>query len=87
MSDVAGRYTLKFPVETGNQGERIAEVTIRRTLARDLRAMDVGKTEIDKAALLMARLTDLPLATIDGMDAVDFTAISYIIGDQYDVVA
>ncbi len=83
MSEVAGRHALKFPVPLGTNGEMVTEVTLRRALAGDLRVMDVGKTEIDKSILLMARLTNLPVASIDAMDAADFTDISNLIGDQY----
>ena len=80
MSDVAGRHTLKYPVKVGEGEEQLTEIVIRRPIARDFRFMDVGRTDVEKAIILLAGLSGLPQSTIEELDAEDFTILADMIG-------
>ncbi|MEI7601756.1 MAG: phage tail assembly protein [Aestuariivirga sp.] len=81
MTDTA-RVTLACPLQI--EGRMVTEVTIRRPKVRDLRALEKGRepgfTELDQGIAMAAALCDLPLATMDEMDAGDFAAISEVLG-------
>ena len=81
MTDTA-RVKLTRPIRI--EERMITEVTIRRPKVRDLRAMekmrDPGGTELDQGIAMAATLCDLPLEAMDEMDAVDFAAISEVLG-------
>lgn len=71
---------LAVPVEW--QGQKIAEVSVRRPKVKDLRAIEAasrGQSQLDQGASMIAQLTGLPVEAVDELDAQDFTAISEVI--------
>ncbi len=64
-------------------GKSVTEVHVRRPKVKDLRAMErdnsATATQIDQGVGMAAVLTELPVAVIDEMDAVDFAAVSEVI--------
>lgn len=71
-------YTLKYPVNF--EGALHQEITLRRPKAKDLRAVD-GKSDMDGAFLLIARLSGWPPAGVDELDATDIEHIGDILKD------
>ncbi len=73
--------TLAVPVEW--QGQKIAEVTVRRPKVKDLRAIEQAsqgrQSQLDQGVEMIAQLTGLPREAVDELDAQDFTAISEVI--------
>ena len=65
------------------EGKTVTEVQVRRPKVKDLRAMERDGTnpasQIDQGVAMAALLTELPIAMIDEMDAVDFAAVSEVI--------
>lgn len=80
MSEVAGRHTLKHPINVGEGEEQLTEIVVRRPLARDFRFMDAGRTGVEKAIILMSRLSGLPQSTIEELDGEDFVTVAEMIG-------
>ena len=80
MTDTA-RVKLSHPLKAGDK--IIAEVTIRRPKVRDLRALErarePGMDQMEQSIAMAAALCDLPVETMDDMDAADFAAISEVI--------
>lgn len=71
---------LAIPVEW--QGQKIAEVAVRRPKVKDLRVIDAAsrdKSQLDQGAAMIAQLTGLHPDAVDELDAQDFTAISEVI--------
>lgn len=79
MSPTHKSVTLAVPVEW--QGQKIAEVTVRRPKVKDLRAIEASArgSQLDQGATMIAQLTGLPPDAVDELDAADFTAISEVI--------
>ena len=81
MTDTA-RVKLVRPIRV--EERMITEVAIRRPKVSDLRAMEKlrepGSTELDQGIAMAAALCDLPMEAMDEMDAVDFAAISEVLG-------
>jgi hypothetical protein len=72
------KIPLTYPVEAF--GEDIKELQIkRRPTTKDLKVMDSEKGEVGKTAALLAKLTEVPPATIDKMDAADFSKASDVV--------
>ena len=65
------------------EGKTVTDVHVRRPKVKDLRAMERDGTspasQIDQGVAMAALLTELPVAVIDEMDAVDFAAVSEVI--------
>ena len=80
MTDTS-RLKLSHPVKVGDKP--VAEVTIRRPKVRDLRALErarePGMNQMEQSIAMAAALCDLPVETMDDMDATDFAAISEVI--------
>lgn len=68
--------TLSFPVSVA--GRSIAEVTLRRPKAGDLRAMDkkANASEFEKSLWMIGALAELSPAEVDALDAADFKALA-----------
>jgi hypothetical protein len=80
MKDFPIEISLNYPVEAF--GEQISKLVIkRRPTTKDLKAMDAATGEIAKTAALVARLCEVPPATIDQMDAADFTRAADMVQD------
>ena len=63
-------------------GQRIAEVTVRRPKVKDLRVLDdlgADGDDLARGVAMAAQLTGLPTAAIDEMDASDFAQVSDVI--------
>lgn len=84
MSDVANRYTLKFPIALpaaeGAQPELLTEVAVRSARGRDLLAMDTVSGQVAKAMVLLARLTGIDRTVLSDLHVNDFEAPSNMIG-------
>lgn len=73
------KIELNYPVQAF--GEEIKELVIkRRPTTKDLKAMDAEKGEVGKSAALLAKLCEVPTATIDALDAADFSKAAEVIG-------
>jgi len=86
MSDQTNRVTLAEPIvkrfrqaDGTEREESIAEVTVRKPVAGDLRVLDSATGEIGKAFALAARLTGLDVKDVDKLAMEDFASISAII--------
>lgn len=70
----------EYVVETAG-GTKYAEAIVRRPKVKDLLVADKGAGEAEKAVLLLASLTSIPVAVFHDMDVEDFGRISDVIGD------
>lgn len=72
------KISLTYPVEAF--GDEIKELEIkRRPTTKDLKAMDSETGEVAKTAALLAKLAEVPPATVDQMDASDFSKAADIV--------
>ena len=73
-------YHLKYPIKDEN-GILLQSVEVRRVKMKDIRAMEkeVGG-DVDKAALLISRLTGLIPPIVDELDQDDVAGISEQLG-------
>lgn len=67
---------LKYPVT--HDGKEVAQVTVRRPKVKDIRKIEENPdiSDVDRGALMIAQLCDLPVEVVDEMDAEDFMALS-----------
>lgn len=75
--------TIRLSQPIAWEGKTVTDVQVRRPKVKDLRAMERDGTspasQIDQGVAMAALLTELPVAVIDEMDAVDFAAVSEVI--------
>lgn len=60
----------------GPTGAPLATLTLRRPIAKDMRAMDGAKGEIGKSLALAAHLSGVPAPLLDNLDGTDFLELS-----------
>jgi hypothetical protein len=79
------KVALKYPV-TDADGERFEELTFRRPVIKDLKALDTIKGDVDKISTLILRLatsqtgSQITPFAVDNIDAEDFAKIGEVIG-------
>lgn len=66
---------LQYPIDGGEALGKITTVTLRRPTAGDLESMDAAEGNVGKTILLIAALSDLPMAVCRRLDGEDFTAL------------
>lgn len=83
------RYTLKHPVtmqfrqaDGSVREEAIAELTLRRPTAKDLRLVDTYGTQMVAMMIAMiSALCGVEIETVERLDAEDFGELSDMVGD------
>lgn len=79
------KVTLQYPV-TDADGERFEELTFRRPVIKDLKALDKVTGDVEKISTLILRLatsqnnTPITPFAVDKIDAEDFAKIGEVIG-------
>lgn len=71
--------TLKGP--EGDREETISEVTLRRIKGKDLRVVDTVTGEVAATLALISKISGLPIAQVDQLDAEDIAVIGAMIED------
>lgn len=73
--------TLKHPIQAN--GEELRAVTLQRPQVRHLKALDRAKGDVERAALLIGELAQLPPSAVDQLDGEDFAALSEVVADFF----
>lgn len=72
---------LEFPLTF--EGKSITEISLRRPLVRDLRALDKARKddagELAHGIAMISQLAGLPVSVLDEMDAGDFATVSDVL--------
>ena len=79
MSDVI--VALDFPIQDG-QGNTLTELTPRRPKAKDLRAAQSQKTEVEQEFFLLAQLAGLVMEDIGELDMADYQKVQQALQDM-----